>query len=582
MLFGCLLVALILDPSAHAAYRVDLNAPAPLKALLNEHLDLMRYREREDLSDDQLEFMIATVEDQVGKLAATEGYFSPVTTVASDRMQGVVLVRLTVAPGPRTNVFQVNLNVTGPAAQQSPDQAARVQLDWPLPAGAPFRQPDWSDAKEAGLQILQRRRYPAARIAASQALIDADGQRAELYVLYDSGPLFTFGAARISGTRRYPDSIIRNINPLRMGEPYSVDRLLEFQRQIMRLPYFSNVVIDFNEDATDPLMVPVDVNATEYPTQRLRAGAGLTSDTGAQIEGRYGHNNIAGRAWALEAVLRLEQKRQLTSIGLSLPPRPGGFVHNAHASTDRTTLEGIDLRSNRVGARRTRIGDRQDTSYSIEYYRDRLEQVSGAPLPAEIVIEPGAHQALVVGFDKTWRRVDRPAAPRRGRIINIALGAALKGLLTDQSFLRGYGRLRQYFPVRERHLVVLRAELGAVGSRGGNASIPASLLFRAGGTDSVRGYGFQSIGNERNGVVYPARFLATGGLEYQHWLSGTWGAAVFYDVGMAADRWSGKSFFHGIGVGARWASPVGRINADLAYGFQSKEVRPHLALAVIF
>ena len=65
---------------------------------------------------------------------------------------------------------------------------------------------------------------------------------------------------------------------------------------------------------------------------------------------------------------------------------------------------------------------------------------------------------------------------------------------------------------------------------------PITLLFRAGGTDSVRGYDFQSIGNVEGSTVYPTRYLAVAGVEYQRWFNATWGGALFYDVDRKSTR----------------------------------------------
>lgn len=579
-MLACILLSLASMPAA--AYRVEIEAPKPLQDLLEQFLDLARYEDREDLTREHLDFMLARTPDQVARLAATEGYFSTGTKIDVRQENGETLVRVAVTAGPRTTVSNVRVDVEGPASERSPEQVEEVQDGWSLTEGEPFRQEEWAAAKQRGLQILQRRRYAAAEIASSEARVDADRHAADLSVIYDSGPVFAFGEPRISGTRRYPESIVRNVNPLRPGEEYSADKLLEFQRQILRTPYFSNAVVDIEEDRNRANLAPVNVSVTEYPEQRIRAGAGYTTDTGAHLDGRYSHNNIFGRAWVLDTQATVEQRRQFGALDLAMPPGPNAFVNSAHASAERSTLEGVELRSRRLGLRRTRTTDTRDITSSLEYYRDRLEQISGAPVPPDVVVLPGTHQALVAGIARTRRQVDNPSFPRKGRIVTLQAGIALKGLLTDQTFLRGFGRLREYLPVGQRDLVVLRAELGAVISKGGNASIPASLLFRAGGTDSVRGYGYQSIGTERNGTIYPTRFLATGGVEYQRWFRERWGAAVFYDVGMASDRWEDRDLFHAAGVGARWRSPVGRVNFDIAYGFRENKFRPHLSLGVAF
>lgn len=569
-------------PAAAQTYKVDLDASPELRRLLTEFLDLMRYRDRDDINADQLSFMVATAPEQVEKLASTEGYFTPRTDIRVDQEDGVPLVRIAVDAGPRTLVSQARVEVAGAAPAKHPAQVQELREEWPLTAGDPFRQEQWNAAKQQGLQILQRRRYPAARIARSEARILADSQQAELAVEYDSGPLFRLGQIEVSGTDRYPDSIVRNVSPLRPGEEYRADRLLEFQRQVLRTPYFSNAVIEVDTDPEHAEAAPVRVRVTEFPQQRVRTGVGYTTDTGVHFDGLYTHHNMFGRAWVLDAQARLEQRREFGRLELSMPPEPGAWVHSVFGSLERTTLEGLDLRSRRIGVRRARSTELRDTAWSLEYYSDALRQMNSEPLPSDVLTRPGTHQALVAGYARTRRYVDNALFPRDGRIITLQAGVALKGLLTDETFVRLYGRLREFIPIGKRDLVILRAELGTVITQGGNASVPASLLFRAGGTDSVRGYGYQSIGNRVGNTVYPVRYLATGGAEYVHWLNEKWGGAVFYDVGVATDRWQDRSVFHAVGIGARYRSPVGRINVDLAYGFQENRLRPHLSLGVAF
>jgi len=575
-------VLAIAPQAALAQYRVELEAPAALRDVLKDHLDLMRYRDRKDLSDDQFNFMLDAVADQVTRLASTEGYFQPTTAVAVDLVEGQRRVRVKVSPGPRMIVANTELQLSGAINEQAVDERERLRREWPLTRGAPFRQEDWAAAKAGTLSALQRQRFPAARITSSQARAYPDLNEADLEVAIDSGPVFRLGPLQIDGARRYPESIIRNLNPLRPGEEFSADRLLELQRQIQRMPYYSNVVVDIARAPALAAAAPVQVRVTEYPTQRVRFGAGYATDTGAHLEGRYSHYDLFDRAWVFDTQTRLERRRQLLAAELTLPPAARGHIDSMRVAADRTTVEGVDLRTRRIGVRRTRETDKRDFAYTLQYYHDRLTQIDGATPPADVVILPGTHRALVAGVDLTRRQVDNPRFPREGYIANAEVGAALKGLLTDQTFVRAWGRLRQYFPIGRRDIGILRAELGGVITKGGNAAVPGSLLFRAGGNESVRGYSYQSIGNERNGIVYPTRFIATGSAEYQRWFLPDWGAAVFYDVGAASDRWSGKSFFHAVGAGARWRSPIGSINADLAYGFQQRSLRPHFSLGIVF
>lgn len=574
--------------TAYAAYKVEIEAPKPVQSLLKDFLDLSRYQDRDDISDEQLKFMMDTVGDQVRELTSTEGYFAPVTKVSMTSEPAAAdqppqrRIKLSVEPGPRTEISSTDITVTGAAASEDPARVAAIRNNWSLPTGQPFRQEDWDKAKNAGLDQLQQKKYAAARIASSQARVDPDEHQADVSVRYDSGPPFTLGPLQITGTRRYPETIIRNVNPLNIGEAYDVDRLLALQRQIQNTPYFSNAIVAIDDDPEHPDLTPVKVQVTEFPTQRIRTGVGYSTDTGAQVEGRYSHYNVFNKAYVFDSQARLEQKRQYGMMSLAMPPDDKAFVNSLNTSYDRTKLEGIDLRSQQIGLKRARNSENYDTTYSLTYYRDELSQEDGSTLPANTIVTPGKHRALVPGFAWSRRNVDNPIFPRRGNLLTLEAGFALKGLLTDQSFSRLYGRFKQFVPVGKRDIVVLRAELGGVFTAGSAGAVPPSLLFRTGGNDSVRGYSYQSIGNEQNGTVYPTKYLAVGSSEYQRWFSEQWGAAVFYDIGAAADNWNNKTFYHGVGTGARWRSPVGTLNLDLAYGIQKHQIRPHISLGIAF
>ena len=124
-------------------------------------------------------------------------------------------------------------------------------------------------------------------------------------------------------------------------------------------------------------------------------------------------------------------------------------------------------------------------------------------------------------------------------------------------------------------------EAGALASRE-KAGVPETFLFRAGGDQSVRGYAFQSLGVREGEAVVGGRYLLTGSAEYQYWFKPPWGIAFFYDAGNAADSIKDLKPESGFGVGARWRSPVGPINVDIAYGQAVKKARLHFSLGFTF
>lgn len=566
------LIAVLAAPAA-AKYDIRIDAPRAMRKLLEQHLDLARFAKRDDVTQDQFEFLVTATPQQVRDLAATDGYFSPVVRTDVRTIRGKKDVTVHVDPGPRTTVSSVDLSFAGPVLTEDPARENAARFAFSLHVGDPFTEADWSGAKNAALKQLQSRRYLGAKIVRSQARIDPRTKRAALSVAFDSGPTFTLGALDVSGVRRYPGQIVTKVNPLAVGEIYDAERIAELQRQLQNTPYYASVAIDVDSDVDKPRETPIHVKVSEYPYNSVRGGVGFATDTGAHVQGAYTYLNTFGAAWPFSVQGRLDRIQQYGQVQLSMPPGARGWVNSALASYTNTQVSGTRIYSARAGLQRARTAQFIDYTYSIQYYADRLDQNSASPTTS---------RALVPQWSWTRRNVDDPLFPRSGNVLHVEAGFAVKGFLTDQTFTRGYARGEQYLPIGKRDLVLVRAELGGVFTSGGSSGIPASLLFRAGGSNSVRGYSFQSIGNNVNGSVLPTKYLVTASTEYQHWFTRDWGAAVFYDIGTATDAWHEKVFFPGFGMGARWRSPVGPVNLDLAYGTRDKSVRPYLTLGIAF
>ncbi|PVY22210.1 autotransporter secretion outer membrane protein TamA [Paraburkholderia silvatlantica] len=555
-------------------YDVDIAAtPRELRKLLETHLDIARFATRADVNEDQFAFLVTATPQQVRDLASTAGYFTPVVRTDVRTIDGRRHVRVSVDPGPRTTISSVKLVFRGPVLTEDPAQENTARFAFSLHEGDAFTQSGWDDAKNASLKALQARRYLGAKIAFSEARVDPLRHDAQLSVTFDSGPTFTLGKLDVSGPRRYPAYIIDNVNPLSPGEIYDLKRVAELQRQVQNTPYYASVAIDVDANTQKPLETPVHVKVSEFPYNNFRGGVGYSTDTGAHVQGSYTYLNTFGAAWPFQVQGRLDQIQKFGQVQLSMPPGPRAWTNSLVASYTTTDVSDTNIYSARVGVQRTRTSQNIDYAYALMFYDDRLTQNVGPSSRA---------YALVPTWGWTRRNVDDPLFPRSGNIIRMEAGLALKNVGAEQSFLRAYMRGQQYLPIGRSDIMVFRAELGGVFTSGPSSGIPASLLFRAGGSNSVRGYSFQSIGNDQSGSILPTKYLVTGSAEYQHWFSHDWGGAAFFDVGTATDTWGEKEFDPGAGIGARWRSPVGPVNLDLAYGFRTRSVRPYLTLGIAF
>lgn len=573
-MLGLALAALILlaPPARAQAARkpvIDIEAPAPLRALLEEHLDLSTSGAADDAERLRL---LRALRAQAADLLATEGYFAPRIDASGET---ATRLRLLVDPGVRAAVRSLQLEFRGDIAAEGEARAARraaLRAAWPLGEGLPFRQETWRDAKQTTLQRLLAEDYAAARIDSSRAEVDPESGAVALHVVYDSGPPFTLGALDVEGLERYQPSLVQRYSKLQPGERYSLDRLLELQRDLQNTPYFASVAVDVEADPERPNEVPVRVRVSEARAKRLSFGAGYSTNYGPRAEITWRDANIFDRGWQLSSGLRLDRLGHLLFADIHLPPS-GDYRDSFGVLNETNDNQGLKITRNAVGAVRARARGKVETKLSLNLQREKRSVDAG---------ETSYLNALVLNYAWTWRDVDNLLDPRDGWVVHAQLGGATRLLISDQNFLRGVLRVQKYWPVFERDMLTARAEIGwvAAPSRDG---VPSDLLFRAGGAQSVRGYAYQSLGVREGSATVGGRYMTTASLEYVCWFSDKWGGAVFVDAGNATDNAADlRNLARGYGFGARWRSPAGPLAFDLAYGERDRKVRPVLSIAIAF
>jgi translocation and assembly module TamA len=71
-------------------------------------------------------------------------------------------------------------------------------------------------------------------------------------------------------------------------------------------------------------------------------------------------------------------------------------------------------------------------------------------------------------------------------------------------------------------------------------------------------------------------------VELAYQITPQWAVAVFSDAGDAAATRRDFRLRYGSGIGARWRSPVGQMNVDLARGHETGETRLHFSVGYGF
>jgi translocation and assembly module TamA len=556
---------LLVLAGAASARDIELQAPADIVPLLSPYLP-----EESLAAPGAREQARRRLEKSLPELLATEGYFQP--RLDFSEQDGVLVVR--IDPGPRTVIAAAEITIEGDLEDT---RRRALAASWPLPAGRPFRQADWTAAKQQMLSWLLAAGHAAAALTDSRAEIDPETGKAYLRASYAAGPPYRFGPLVINGLERYPPDLVERFNrTVKPGEPYREERLAALQTALQSTPYFSSVQVDMEREGTPgpdgTVTAPVRVLVRERPAHRIALGVGASSNTGARVETNYQTADLFRNAWELNSGIRLEQRRQTAYADVFLPPDERNYRHSFGALLEHTDIQKLATERYAIGAQRLHRRGSLEMLLSLNWQQERQRPEGG---------QINTTRALVPDSQWTWRRVDNLLDPQEGFVLQARIGGTSRALLSERDFLRLYARYQQYIPLGRRDVLTLRGELGQTLAES-RQGIPQEYLFRAGGTNSVRGYAYQSLGVREGNAVVGGRHLAVASAEYTHWFNQRWGMAAFVDAGDATDTPGRFKPAVGYGVGARWRSPAGPIAIDLAYGQRTERFQLHFSLAIPF
>ena len=562
-----------------------------IKEMLEKYLDLYKYRVLDDLSAFELQRILEATQKNIRSLTGTKGYFSPEITVdvispeQRTPPNELPLIKIGVEPGTITTVQGMELNYEGDITQRDEDILIksfkrRMRWSWAMREGDPFSQTAWSTAKSNMLSRLTAQYYPAGKIVASKAAIDLESNSANLSVTLDSGPRFYLGDYNIIGLKRYDEKIIRNFARLEAGDDYLQDDLLKAQQRLAESGYFDTAYVFIFPNDPDPENAKINIYVVEAYKHTMTVGPGYSTDHGMRLTFDYRNNQIPILGWQSVTSLRLDQTNQKAETTLSAIPNDNYWRTVAYGK-----LENLDRSDEKTKSIRLRFGhsltaEEKDKSYYLQYDRARLENANG--------IEDV--QAFTLNTAHIWRRFNSMTNPRKGWGLSLDFGVGSTFGNTNTPFVRINAKALKFLPFEKRRdgRILLRGEVGAILAKR-DRPMPSTLKFRTGGDTTVRGYAYRYIGvNEANNVTTAGRYMFVGSIEYRRPILKNdrmtgfeW--AIFADTGAVTNDYDKLlNFYHGVGAGVRWNSPIGPLNVDLAYGLKTESLRLHFTMGFFF
>lgn len=534
-------------------------------------LSLEEAREDDDLSEERIRRLHARSPEEIAVALEPFGFYRPDVRSTLTRDGAVWVARYEVDPGPPLTVGSRDLQVAGAGAE---DPVFRQLVrDFPLTEGERLLHPEYEAGKAAFDDYASRNGYLDAEFDVSEIRVDRAANTSAVVLHYDTGPRYRFGPVVFHQDFLDPD-VLRGYDTLERGAPFDLDEVLRMQNALSDSPYFQRVEVVPDPERAENLEVPVDVNLTAAKPRRWTAGVGYGTDTGPRGTVGLELRRINRRGHRGRSEVRVSDIEQSFQATYEVPGRfPRTDTLSYQAGYREETNDDIRSESLLVGATLSRARGDWAEAYSLDLRREdfRVGPDSGR---ADLLL-PQASGTLIDADDRIYAS--------RGHRLRLTLRGTDEAIGSNVSFVQGEveGKLIRAFARDFRFIA--RTRLGWT-QTDEFRELPALYRFFAGGDQSVRGYGYQSLGprvcedgtsadsgcggGPTFNVGGEALLSAGAEVEYtylEEWkFLRKWGVAAFYDTGNAFEDLSGD-LESGAGVGLRWLSPIGPIRADVAW-----------------
>lgn len=458
-----------------------------------------------------------------------------------------------IHPGLAVHVTQINISLTGPGAQMP--KFIHWKKHFSVHLGSIFNGDKYDKAKQSFFALANRLGYIKATLLNHKVKINLNNFTASINLKYDTGTRYYYGAISFSKVG-INNSLLTRYLQLKTAQPYSITKLLKAQQNLSNSGYFSDVTITQKKpDSSNH--IPLQFELKKLKAMQYLVGAGYGTDTG--YRGQLGWNwrliNAQGQ--------HLQTSYNISQIGNSFSSTyfiPGNNPINQQysLSTNIANYNSEAGKSNlqRYGALYTDNRNRWQITYGASFQSEKFTVKDELPQAVHLLM-PTA----------TWLYLytNNPLQPKYGVRVSLNMRGADKNALSDLSFAQFQLRFKNLTPLNENNRIFMRADVGATYTNN-DTLLPLSLRFTAGGTQSIRGYAYQSLG--------PAKDLLTGSIEYQYRIHGNWYAGYFQDAGNAFDDFSEMDIQRSQGIAAVWQSPIGVMELTFAKSLSNTTLDP--------
>ncbi|HEX3835482.1 MAG TPA: BamA/TamA family outer membrane protein [Steroidobacteraceae bacterium] len=501
-------------------------------------------------------------------------------------------VLVSYVPGPLYHLGKITLEGDLPPAM-------RGLLD--LHTGQPAVAADVIGAGTRLLRALQDKGYAFAKVEAPVAYEQPAARELDVTYTVNTGKTARFGAVEVTGLQRMERSSVLARLGMHAGEPYSAGAIDQARRNLLAMGVFGTVTVSIASAPAPDGSVPVTFRVTERKRHPVSLNAAYSSDLGGSAGVTWGDRNLFGHGEQLNLTASIINLNGSAANGagyntgaqLIIPEfaRPQQTLQFSLNAIQQSLLT-YDQTSETAGVTLTRTLSRIWTaSLGVTATEDTIHQPQELYVP-NLDKEIFYYTLFAIPLSLRYDSTDLSSLlldPTHGMRAALTVSPTLSLGPPNATYVITQIRASAYLDLHALSLTAPGRTVIAVRGLYGYAQgasvtgLPPDQRFYAGGSETVRGYQFQSVGPQF-ADTYPPPSGATpnpnfsentpvggvavdaAGIELRQRVGRNYGFAVFADagrVGQTALPFSGQ-YAIGAGAGVRYYTPIGPLRLDIA------------------
>lgn len=476
-------------------------------------------------------------------------------------------VKVTVQPGPQYHLGRVTIDGEVP-----PDASAKLGLAEGQPAVA-------SNVLAAGARLLTAMRedgYALATVNPPDATQNPERHTIDVTFKAAEGRRAVIGAINFTGLSAVNEDFVRRRLRIQPGQLYQPSKIDAARQDLASLGVFSSVSVSAGTSIAPDGSIPLTYSFQERPAHAAGLTGAYSTDLGLSLTTTWSARNLFGNAEQLNlsAAGTGLGGSAVKGLGYDISAqflKPDFLRRDQTLELDAAALK-QDLQAYKQqaatggAALRRKLSPLWTISIGTTAEQETIEQ-EGVTHDYTLLAVP-----VTAKYDSTG--LANPLTdPTHGSRVSVTVTPTLSLSRKTSTFAILQAAGSTYFDIGHywfgtdgRSILALRALVGSV-QGAGQFELPPDQRFYGGGSATVRGFKYQSIGPlfpDNNPIGGTA--IDAGTIEFRQRLFRDFGVATFADAGqVSADNapFSG-ALRVGIGVGFRYYTPIGPVRLDVA------------------